>query len=143
MKQFIVLLATLPLMLGLIMQIGLSQSVWTLAVRAEQIVREGAEAAAEAGGFGSGIREDIAGRIARAAGVPQGSVSVEADRTPDAEGRLSYRVTVPVRRLVAAPRLFGVSDADNKGTYTIEGSVRAREEPVEQASESGITRESG
>ncbi|MDR2163678.1 MAG: hypothetical protein LBO70_07055, partial [Clostridiales Family XIII bacterium] len=64
MKQFIVLLAALPLMLGLLMQIGLSQSNFALTVRAESIVRDYREAAADAGGFSDALRTEAAMRLA-------------------------------------------------------------------------------
>jgi hypothetical protein len=130
MKQFIVLLAVLPLTLALIMQIGLAQSNFALIAAAESIVRgSAAPAAADAGGFTNDIRADMAGRLHAATGVPRADISIDADRKAGADGAISYRVSVPIRRLVAAPGIFGISQKDNFATYTIEGTVYGRKEP--------------
>jgi hypothetical protein len=126
MKQFIVLLAVLPLMLGLLMQIGLAQSAFAVTVRAESIVRDCREAAADEGGFTDALRVEAKARLADVTGVPPGDISVAADETPDGEGRLRYRFDIPIRRLMAAPALFGVEGSKNSGVYVIEGEVRAR-----------------
>jgi hypothetical protein len=126
MKQFIVLLAILPLMLGLLMQTGLAQGNFALTVRAESIVRDAREAAADAGGFTDGLRAETAARLADIAGVPPGDIAVTADGAPGADGVLRYRFGIPIRRLMAAPALFGVRDRENFGVYVIEGEVHAR-----------------
>jgi hypothetical protein len=126
MKQFIALLAVLPLMLGLLMQIGLAQRNFTLTVRAESIARDLREAATEAGGFSDALCAEAAAKFADAAGVAPGDIAITADETPDDDGVARYRVAIPVRRLVAAPALFGVGNSDNSGVYVIEGSARAR-----------------
>jgi hypothetical protein len=125
-KQFIVMLAALPLMLGLLMQIGLSQGNFALTLRAESIARDFREEAADAGGFSHAMRAEAAVRLADAAGVQPGDISVEADSSPDADGALRYRIGVPVRKLTATPLLFGVNPKDNSGVYVIEGEVRVR-----------------
>jgi hypothetical protein len=134
MKQFIVLLAVLPLMLGLLMQIGLAQGNFALTLRAESIVRDLREAAAEAGGFSNALRLGAAARLSDAAGVAPGDISVAADETPGADGVLRYRVEIPIRRLMAAPALFGMGDRENSGVYVIEGEVHARTEEADEAS---------
>ncbi|MDR1495779.1 MAG: hypothetical protein LBS67_02515 [Clostridiales Family XIII bacterium] len=126
MKQFIALLAILPLILGLLMQIGLAQGNFALTVRAESIARDCREAAADAGGFSEALRTEAASRLARAAGVSPGEISVAADEDPTADGSLRYRFEIPIRRLVAAPALFGVKSDKNSGVYVIEGTIRAR-----------------
>jgi hypothetical protein len=137
MKQFIVLLALLPLLLGLIMQVGQAQGNFALTVRAESIVRDAREAAAGAGGFDADIRAEMAARLAAVAGVAPGDVSVEADAAPDGDGELRYRVAVPVRRLVAAPAIFGIKPSENAGVYTIEGKVTVHRQDAEDETESG------
>ncbi|MDR1292130.1 MAG: hypothetical protein LBJ91_01860 [Clostridiales Family XIII bacterium] len=126
MKQFIVLLATLPLVLGLLMQIGLAQGNFALTVRAESIVRDCREYAADAGGFSDAIREEMAERLAEATGTPPTGIYITADETPDADGVVRYRVEIPIRRLVAAPTLFGIATHENSGNYVIEGMIRVR-----------------
>jgi hypothetical protein len=132
MKQFIVLLAVLPLMLGLLMQIGLAQGNFALTVRAESIVRDAREAAADAGGFTDALRAETAARLARAAGVSPGDIAFAADGAPNEDGVLRYRVEIPVRRIIAAPALFDVKESENSGVYVIEGEVRARIEEEEE-----------
>jgi hypothetical protein len=80
-------------------------------------------------------------RLAEAAGVSPGEISVTADEAPDAGGIIRYRVEVPVRRLVAAPSLFGVGSGENSGVYVIEGAAHTRiPEAPAAVSEAGITR---
>jgi hypothetical protein len=124
MKQFIVLLAVLPLMLGLIMQIGLAQGNFALTVRAESIVRDCREYAAASGGFTDDVRREMTSRLADAAGEQPEDISLTADAVPDADGALRYRVGVPEKRLTAAPSLFGTDPAKNSGVYVIEGVTR-------------------
>jgi hypothetical protein len=131
-KQFIVLLATLPLMLGLLLQIGLAQGNFALTVRAESIVRDCREYAAESGGFTDAVRSGMAGRLAGVAGALPGDILIDADSQPDADCVLRYRVGVPIKRLTAAPALFGVDPGENSGVYIIEGSVRIRAEEADK-----------
>jgi hypothetical protein len=138
MKQFIVLLAILPLMLGLLMQVGLAQSNFALTVRAESIARDCREAAADEGGFSDALRAEAAARLADVSGVSPGELSVAADETPDSEGRLSYRFGIPIRRLTATPALFGVKKGANTGTYILEGTVHARTEEEPPATDDEI-----
>jgi hypothetical protein len=139
MKQFIVLLATLPLVLGLLMQIGLAQSNFALTVRAESIVRDCREYAADSGGFSGAIRAEMAARLAKATGASPGEISITADETPDSDNVIRYRVEIPIRRLVATPALFGIAPQKNAGTYIIEGTVRVHREEDAHTTEAGIT----
>jgi hypothetical protein len=139
MKQFLVLLAILPLMLGLLTQISLSQSNFALTVRAESIMRDCREAAAHSGGFSAELRMETATRLANVAGVSPADISIEADEAPDADGVMRYRAAVPVRRLMAAPAIFGVDSRDNSSIYVIEGSVHALPREEATTTEAGIT----
>ncbi|MDR0519880.1 MAG: hypothetical protein LBG82_07545 [Clostridiales Family XIII bacterium] len=132
MKQFIVLLAILPLTLGLIMQMGLAQSNFSRIAAAESIVRgNAAPAAADAGGFTSDILAAMVLRLESACGIPPSDVAIDADSKAGADGTISYRVSVPIRRLVAAPGIFGIDPKDNSAVYTIEGTVYRRMPPEE------------
>jgi hypothetical protein len=131
MKQFIVLLAALPLMLGLIMQIGLAQSNFTLTARAEGIVRDCREMAAEKGGFTARVRSELGRRLSGVCGGADGIVIIAEDE-PDEEGAVRYRVEIPVKKLVAAPRLFGIKPGENSGVYVMEGEIYAHEEEAEK-----------
>jgi hypothetical protein len=139
MKQFIVLLAALPLVLGLLMQIGLAQNNFALTVRAESIVRDCREYAADSGGFSGSIRTEMTARLAKATGVQPGDISVTADETPDSGGVIRYRVEVPIRRLVASPSLFGIAAHENSGTYVLEGTVRIRADEGAHTTEAAIS----
>jgi hypothetical protein len=138
----------LPLILGLIMQVGLSQSNFATLAAAESIVRgRAAPAAADAGGFTDSIRADMAVRLSNVCGVSAADIHISADSKPNTDGYISYQVTVPIRRLVAAPGLFGVKSANNTGRYKIEGTAYARieDEPKEEkeptTTESSITQD--
>jgi hypothetical protein len=131
MKQFIVLLAVLPLMLGMLMQIGLAQSNFSKIMRIEQIVEDYRYEASEAGGFTAEMRLAMTYKLARASGAGAGEVYLYLDPPrPAGFGDIHYSIGVPTGKLVAANKLFGIKDRDNDGYYRIEGSVPNRNTPV-------------
>ena len=136
MKQFIVLMAVIPVMLGLLMQVGLAQQNFTRLMRVEQIIEDYRWEASLQGGFSSGMRSELAGKLAEACGVPGDSIALSLD-PPGASmsSQISYRIEIPGFRKVAANRLFGIPDADNEGRYVIEGSVPSRLEPPPEPSD--------
>jgi hypothetical protein len=88
----------------------------------------------------------MATRLSNVCGVSATDIHISADSKPNTDGYISYQVTVPIRRLVAAPGLFGVKSANTTGRYKIEGTAYARieEEPKEEeptTTESSITQE--
>ncbi|MDR0817679.1 MAG: hypothetical protein LBN35_03475 [Clostridiales Family XIII bacterium] len=131
MKQFIVLLAVLPLMLGMLMQIGLAQTNFTKIMRIEQIIEDYRYEASEAGGFTPEMKQEMAAKLARASGTGAGEIYLNLDppRPADMEGEINYSIVLPAGKLVAANRLFGIKDKDNDGYYKIEGSVPNRNTP--------------
>jgi hypothetical protein len=128
MKQFIVLMAVLPLMLALIMQIGQAQSNFMLIARAERVVDAYANSAGRAGGFSAEIGGAMAMRLAEICGVAASDIPMTLDGAPGADGLIRYRVGVPVNRLVAASSFFGIKEADNVGLLMIEGEVSNQSE---------------
>ena len=124
MKQLIVLLATLPVILGLLMQIGLAQQNFVKIMRIEQIVEDHRWQASEAGGFTNDIAQDMAVKISGVSGVPESGISMALD-PPGNDGPhyIHFRIEILAFRLVAANKLFGINDSENSGSYVIEGSV--------------------
>jgi hypothetical protein len=130
MKQFIVLLAVLPLVLGMLMQIGLAQSNFTKVMRVEQIVEDYRYEASGIGGFTAEMKLEMARKLASASGAGAGEIYLNLDPPrPAGSGDIHYSVGLPTGKLVAANKLFGIKDKDNDGYYRIEGSVPNRNTP--------------
>ena len=126
MKQFIVLIATLPIILGLLMQIGLAQQNFIKLMRVEQIVGDYRAVAAQSGGFSYSMGSDMRHELSAASGVAESSIVMYLDPQKDSGGgSISYRIEIPGFKLVAANRLFGIKDSDNNSAYIIEGTVQS------------------
>ncbi|MDR2487229.1 MAG: hypothetical protein LBD12_04620 [Clostridiales Family XIII bacterium] len=130
MKQFIVLAAILPLLLGILMQIGLAQTNFTKVMRIEQIVEDYRWEASENGGFSQGMRDGLARDLSAVTGAPSENILLVLDPPrPAGSGRIHYRIGLPTGKLVAAGKLFGIQDSDNDGYYALDGSVPNRKRP--------------
>ncbi|MDR2156323.1 MAG: hypothetical protein LBO81_00875, partial [Clostridiales Family XIII bacterium] len=123
MKQFIVLAAVIPVMLAFVMQFTLEQANFSRSMRAEEVVHSARIEAEWNGGFTEEAKKTLARNIADIYGVTAEDVAIEADVIGESFGRIGfYRIIVPVPKIVAANRLFGISDEANCGRYVVEGS---------------------
>jgi hypothetical protein len=133
-KQLIVLAATLPVMLAFIMQFALIQVNHSRAIRAEEVVHNARIDAELNGGFTEGTRELLVSQIANIYDVAPQDIAVESRVTGDRSPRIiSYRISIPVPKIIAANRLFGIDDRDNRGRHVIEGAVQDLSEYLEDA----------
>ncbi|MDR0356885.1 MAG: hypothetical protein LBH63_00690 [Clostridiales Family XIII bacterium] len=124
MKQFIVLAAVIPIMLAFVMQFTMAQIQCSRALRAEEIVHNARIEASLSGGFTAEARSMLLAGLAEIYDVPAERIAARLDMA-DGETRrvVSYEISVPVSKIVAANLLFGISDADNSGYFVIAGEV--------------------
>jgi ABC-type tungstate transport system substrate-binding protein len=123
-KQFIVLAAVLPILLAFVMQFTLIQVHHSRLIRAEEAIHSARIEAGISGGFTTETRAALAAKLAAIYGVAPAEIGMSLDME-DGQPRhvIAYKITLPVSQIIAANRLFGISDSDNSGYYTIEGET--------------------
>jgi hypothetical protein len=122
MKQFIVAAALLPILLALLTQFMSLQLAHTRVVRSEELAYTTARAAEIRGAYTADLAQGLASEIAHIYGLSPAEVSVRVDGAGGDAPGFHYSVTIPIRRIIASNRLFGISDAENSGHKTIEGA---------------------
>ncbi len=133
MKQFIVMLAVLPLMLVFLLQFSLEQQNSVKIAAVSDIVYAAKEEVKQAGAFTAEIQAGMKRRISERLGIPESEIVIESElsevyRVDSERGRgiISYRVSVPIGSIVAGRSLFGIREEDNRYVYTIR-SITASE----------------
>lgn len=136
MKQFIVLLAVLPLLFLFVMQFTVEQRTYAVLQFVQQEVNGACEEARYAGGFTQEIQTDLRSELSaklQQAGITvrAGDIVIEADEGPryrinafrneKGRGMIAYRITVPLGNLLAGGKLLGIDRT--AGTYTMSGSI--------------------
>lgn len=139
MKQLIVLTAILPMLLVFMAQYALDQKNNLLYNVVQEQVYTAKEQAKQEGCFSLSLQEQLRDNISRILGIPKEEIMIEATQTREyrinyydeqrERGILHYRVTVPVDKIMAGGKLFGIDEEDNKTTYTIEGSTASERLP--------------
>lgn len=134
MKQFLVLMAVLPLMLVFFVQFSLDQLNNARINAFSDYVYAAKEEAKQAGYFTEEILERLTGNISRAFDIEASAVLIQvsdtlkyrvvAEDSPAWEdferGLIYYKISVPVAEIMAGRRLFGIKEEDNTFYYTIE-----------------------
>jgi hypothetical protein len=123
-KQFIVLAAVLPILLAFVMQFTLIQVHHSRLIRAEEAIHSAEMEAGISGGFTAETRAALAARLAAIYDVAPTEIDMNLDMA-DGQPRhvIAYEISLPVSKIIAANRLFGISDNDNSGYYIIEGKT--------------------
>lgn len=127
MKQMIVLMGVLPILLVFLMQYALDQRNSDSISRFQEYVYQAKEQAKQKGCFTPEIRDELIEKIERAFGIEEEDMIIELEEVPqyrttvfDERELIHYRVSVPIDRIMAGNRFFGISDEENRGMYTIE-----------------------
>ncbi len=128
MKQFIVLMAVLPLLLVFLTQYTLDQKNFDQIQQLQEIVYQAKEQAKQEGCFTISITNQMVNRIKTCFSIDGDSIQLELDTVPkyrtqqfDQRELIHYRVTVPIEPLMAGNRMFGISDDENSSLYSVEG----------------------
>jgi hypothetical protein len=122
MKQIIVLAAILPLLMAFVMQYSLEQSRHHMTLEAEESIRYACSEAEELGGFtpeiSSRLRTELAGKL----GISADSIGLDLDEPESAEP-ITYKIVIPIGKIISANKLFGIKDADNRMRLLYEGRL--------------------
>ena len=133
MKQFLVLLAALPLLLIFLLQFSLDQMNHARIGLLSDCVYVAREQARQKGCFTREISDGLRTRISLILDIDPALVRIEATDTPryrllgDAgsgggyeRGLIYYRVSVPVGQIMVGPRLFGIREEDNSLVFSVD-----------------------
>lgn len=127
MKQLIVLMGVLPIMLIFLFQYTLDQKNNDNISRFQEIVYQHKEQAKQEGCFTSDIREEMVGEIEATFGITEAEMELVLEDVPqyrtsifDKRELIYYKISVPIEKIMAGNRFFGISDKENQGMYTIE-----------------------
>lgn len=130
MKQVIVLAAILPLLLIFIVQFTLQEKNAQMKMGVASEVYTASEQARQDGYFTTETISRLRQQLALKAGVQESDILIDADEVPKyrvnsyiENERIHYRIEVPMERIMAGNRFFGISDEDNRGVYVIENNI--------------------
>ncbi|MDD2217840.1 MAG: hypothetical protein PHW03_00815 [Eubacteriales bacterium] len=126
MKQFIVLIAVLPIMLIFLSQFAYDQRTGESIAFIQNAVYAAKENAKQRGEFDEEIKKKIINDISKGLDIPESYISVETSegekrRYALGEGRLiDYKVSVRLDNVMAGGSLMGIKKADNYTIYVID-----------------------
>lgn len=127
MKQLIVMMGVLPILLVFLLQYSLDQRNNDCISRFQECVYQAKEQAKQKGCFTPEIRDEMVDQIILNFGIEEDDMELELEEVPqyrtsvfDERELIYYRVSVPVEKLMAGNRFFGISDDENRAMYTIE-----------------------
>lgn len=130
MKQFIVLIATIPILLTLVLNFGQITLNSSKEKKVNELVYTSVQLAKQEGCFTAKNIKNLKTEISKIMKIDEDRIEIEADQTPryrvneyNENELISYRVIVPVDKIVAGNKIFGISDSENKGQIIIENAV--------------------
>lgn len=129
MKDFIVMLAILPLLIIFVFQFACDYRGFEEVQAVENIVYEAGEKARQEGGFGSetiaGIRSEIAKHVGTDESEVEISVSAGAGEVGrfDDERLIYYTVTVEIPEAMAGGKLLKLKDTENRRKIKVSGYI--------------------
>ncbi len=129
MKDFLVLLAILPILLVFVIQFTCDYRGFEEVQAVENIVYEGREKARQEGGFSSRTIEDIRKEIAGHLGIPEEDIEIKASAGANQVGRydknrlIYYTVKVKLSDVMAGGKLMGIDAGENKRTLVIDSYI--------------------
>ena len=142
MKNFIVLAAVLPLLLVFLVQFTLDQRNSANIGRFQEYVYAAKEQAKQEGYFTEEIRSELRQNIAKTFEITEDEIIIEASSTPQyrvneylgngkesGRGMIHYKIGVPINKLMAGRRLFGIKEEENRGMYVIESYTASERLP--------------
>jgi hypothetical protein len=136
-NNFIAIALVLPILLFFVPQYALQVEVRHNLATLEAIVETAKEEAGQEGRFTDAIINKMKDEIvSEFRNVSASEIEVDVTTTPkyrtdtfDHRELINYRVGVPVKKLTAANKFFGISDADNRTVFRIKGSVASERLP--------------
>jgi len=143
MKQFLVLMAVLPLLLVFLVQFSLDQINNSRLGLLSDYVYTAKEEAKQEGYFSEEILNELRSNIAKAFDIMPSDIIIQATQSvryrvmsTDSlsednfeRGLIYYKVSVPIQEIMAGRRLFGIKEEDNSYYYTIESYAASERLP--------------
>ena len=134
MKQFLVLLAVLPLMLVFFVQFSVDQINSSRVAQLSDIVYAAKEQAKQEGCFSASLQDELRRNIASRLGISADAIEIEADSVPVSRlysaagfgngdwqrGLIHYSVRVDIGPAMAGTSLLGIKEKNNIYTYVID-----------------------
>lgn len=127
MKQLIVLMGILPILLIFISQYTLDQKNNANISRFQECVYQAKEQAKQKGCFTPEIREEMVNKIEDYFDISEEEMDIVLEGIPryrtsvfDDRELIYYKVSVPIKKIMAGNNFFGISEEENRGMYTIE-----------------------
>jgi len=127
MKQLIVLMGILPILLIFMFQYTLDQQNSDRISRLQECVYQAKEQAKQQGCFTSEIKQELIDKIEKNFDIKENEMEITLEEIPqyrtskfDQRELIYYKVSVPIKKIMAGNRFYGISDEENKGMYTIE-----------------------
>lgn len=126
MKQFIVLLAVIPILMFFMLQMGLDQKNSQITTIIQACVYSAKEEAKQEGCFTSEIVEKLKNDISKLTGIDKSCISIEADdevkyRHATGDDRLiNYKISVYIDNIMVGGEMCGIEDSENGYDYVIE-----------------------
>lgn len=126
MKQFIVLMAVMPILLFFMLQMGFDQKNSQITSVVQACVYSAKEEAKQEGCFTEDITQRLKSDISRLTGVEESDITIEADnqvkyRYGSGDDKLiRYKVAVKIDDVMAANEVYGISDKENCYEYVID-----------------------
>lgn len=130
MKQFIILVAILPLMMIFVMQFGLSQLNNHRTAMMQEHVYAAKEAARQDGFFTPENCKKLKSKLSKEFGISPDEIEIITDGQVkyrrnyfDERELVNYEVRVPIKKIMAGEKILGISPDKNRGYYKISGTV--------------------
>ena len=127
MKQLIVLMGILPILLVFLFQFTLDQRNNDNISRFQECVYQAKEQAKQEGCFTPEIKKEMVDKIEKYFHIKEDDMVVVLEGIPqyrtsvfDQRELIYYKVSVPIDKIMAGNHLFGITDEENRGMYTIE-----------------------
>ncbi len=124
MKNLITGIACLIILSAFLIQITSYQSAHSKILYAETAVNASVESARQDGCFTASNIAQLRAKLARRLGCEEGEIIINATSSPVMRGAvITYSVSYPLRGIVGASALLGISEQDNMIVNTISGSA--------------------
>lgn len=128
MKDFIVLIAVLILLLPFPLQYALEEYNHNQKSEIQSYVFTAKEKAKQKGYFTEEIKKQLVDNISKNLDIKKNEINIITDDKRkyreskfNKDNLIHYRIEVPIKRIIAVPSIWGISDEENQSVYTIEG----------------------
>ena len=120
-------MGVLPILLVFLSQYTLDQKNNDNISRLQECVYQAKEQAKQKGCFTAEIKEEMINKIGNYFDISEEEMEIILEEIPqyrtsvfDDRELIYYKVSVPIKKIMAGNRFFGITDEENSGMYTIE-----------------------